>query len=408
MRIKGLVRAFNRVRPQLQTGLAPNEVEPIKQQVRAIVRDVEELCRQHGMRPDRLPGPSCLAYVFLKEFDLDHLSVNHRDESAGAAPTFRIRNVVKLGDQFAERIWQQLDSLLSSSKARVQLIQELSRQVTAIERICTQHAQTPAALEAPSRQVYCWLKFLCGEDNLALHLGAMRRVSEAAGEQPPRPGRPVHLHLIGSNALWRKREYRNAVLVKVNEGFLNADQPVWRAMMQNALAQRTPANEHLIREFAASDDFSEVLFEIESFAATTTPSTRGHAHDLDESFARVNAAYFSCQMPKPKLVWNRTLTARKFGHYQPSRDTLMVSVSLDDARVPAFVVDFVMYHELLHKKHGVMTVNGRRLAHSPGFRADEQKFAEYHEAERRLHELALRQRGASGLMMTEESDDSDA
>jgi predicted metal-dependent hydrolase len=111
----------------------------------------------------------------------------------------------------------------------------------------------------------------------------------------------------------------------------------------------------------------------------------------------VNAVYFEGRMPKPALVWNRTLTARKFGHYQPVRDTVMVSVSLDDPKVPAYVVDFVMYHELLHKKHGVTTLNGRRLAHSPEFRADERRYAEYREAERLLNELALRQRGLSGL-----------
>jgi len=82
------------------------------------------------------------------------------------------------------------------------------------------------------------------------------------------------------------------------------------------------------------------------------------------------------------LVWNRTLTARKFGHYQPGRDAVMISVTLDAPDVPDYVVDFVMYHELLHKKHGSMKVNGRRLAHSPAFRAEERQFAEYHEAER--------------------------
>jgi hypothetical protein len=112
-------------------------------------------------------------------------------------------------------------------------------------------------------------------------------------------------------------------------------------------------------------------------------------------------------MPKPVLVWNRTLTARKFGHYQPSRDTLMVSVSLDDPRVPAYVVDFVMYHELLHKRHGAMTVNGRRLVHSPSFRADERKFAQYYEAEREIKELALKQRGMSGWQNTDRRLDPD-
>jgi predicted metal-dependent hydrolase len=102
-------------------------------------------------------------------------------------------------------------------------------------------------------------------------------------------------------------------------------------------------------------------------------------------------------MPKPTLSWNRTLTARKFGHYQPSRDTVMISVTLDDPGVPDYVVDFVVYHELLHKKYGSMNVNGRRLSHSPAFRAEERRFADYHEAERVIHELALRQRGVDGL-----------
>jgi hypothetical protein len=391
-----LVSVFNRVRAQLQAGLKPDEVEPFKRTVQTVVSDVEELCRQHGMSPNQLPGPSRLAYVFLKELDLDHLPVNHDGEPAAAPPAFRIRNVVKIGEQFAERIWQKLDSLSAATEARAGLAREMGGHVLSIEQICAQHGQTPSALETPSRQVYCWLKFLCTEENLTLHLAALQRAREAAAPYHL-PGRSLHLHLIGLNALWRKREYRNAALIKVNEGFLSADRQVWQAILQNALSPRAQASDLLIREFAASDDFGETLFEIESFAAATTPSVRGRAHDLDESFARVNAVYFEGRMPKPALVWNRTLTARKFGHYQPVRDTVMVSVSLDDPKVPAYVVDFVMYHELLHKKHGVTTLNGRRLAHRPEFRADERRYAEYREAERLLNELALRQRGLSGL-----------
>ncbi len=67
---------------------------------------------------------------------------------------------------------------------------------------------------------------------------------------------------------------------------------------------------------------------------------------------------------------------------------VMLSVSLDDPSVPAFVVDFVMYHELLHKKHGVTLANGRRMAHTPAFRADELLFARDHEAFAHLKALA--------------------
>jgi predicted metal-dependent hydrolase len=95
-------------------------------------------------------------------------------------------------------------------------------------------------------------------------------------------------------------------------------------------------------------------------------------------------------MVQPKLVWNRALTGSKFGHYRPSADTVMLSVSLDSSAFPGFVLDFVMYHELLHKKHAVAVVNGRRIVHSAAFRAEERKFEGYREAERLLKELARR------------------
>jgi predicted metal-dependent hydrolase len=82
----------------------------------------------------------------------------------------------------------------------------------------------------------------------------------------------------------------------------------------------------------------------------------------------------------------------------------MISITLDDPDVPAFALDFVMYHELLHKKHGSMTVNGRRLSHSQAFRAEERQFAKYYEAERLIKELALRQSGMDGLNIDNEDE----
>jgi hypothetical protein len=63
-----------------------------------------------------------------------------------------------------------------------------------------------------------------------------------------------------------------------------------------------------------------------------------------------------------------------------------------------------MYHELLHKKHGSMTVNGRRLSHSQAFRAEERQFTKYQEAERLIRGIAMRQRGADGFGVDEVDD----
>jgi hypothetical protein len=397
MRINGLIRFFNPVRSQLQTGLAPDEVEPFKKQVKKTVRDVETICRRHGVGIDHLPAPSRRAYLFLRDLDLDKLPPRQSGEPAPAKTGFRIKNVVKTGEYFADRMWRELDSMLTEPRARGRLVAEMERQVSSLEQICERHGQTPVALESPSRRVYCWLKFLTSGDQLAAHLEALERAREIARQLPLPVEKPALLHLVSLNHLWRRRDYPNATLLKVHIGFQNGASHVWQSLLQCSLGQSTPAGEQTYREFAASEDFNESLFELESFAAPPPPPARGRAHDLNEIFARVNAAYFGGLMPKPTLAWNRTLTARKFGHYQPSRDTVMISVTLDDPSVPDHVVDFVVYHELLHKKHGSMNVNGRRLSHSPAFRAEERRFAEYHEAERVIHELALRQRGVDGL-----------
>ena len=169
-----------------------------------------------------------------------------------------------------------------------------------------------------------------------------------------------------------------------------AEPPVWQALLKETLSGRDPDSMGCVREFAASEDFTEVLSELESLAEPPDAPAQGCVHDLETSFARVNAAYFGGVMAKPRLVWNRALTGRKFGHYRQATDTVMLSVSLDAAGVPAWVVDFVMYHELLHKKHGITLVNGRRLVHTAAFRAEERRFAVHEQAERFLKDLALK------------------
>jgi hypothetical protein len=57
--------------------------------------------------------------------------------------------------------------------------------------------------------------------------------------------------------------------------------------------------------------------------------------------------------------------------------------------VPSLLVDYLMYHELLHKKHGTTVVNGRRLVHTPAFQQDELKFVGYEAAKCLLNDLAL-------------------
>jgi len=82
------------------------------------------------------------------------------------------------------------------------------------------------------------------------------------------------------------------------------------------------------------------------------------------------------------LTWSARKTYRILGHHDATHDTVVVSKSLDDASVPAFVVEYIVFHEMLHIAHPTRHVNGRRYNHTPAFRLDERKFLYFEEAER--------------------------
>jgi hypothetical protein len=108
---------------------------------------------------------------------------------------------------------------------------------------------------------------------------------------------------------------------------------------------------------------------------------QGSCYDLDEMFATIDREYFGGKMLKPRLMWSGILSNRKLGHYERTRDRVVLSQMLDARHIPRYVVEFVLYHELLHKHHGIKWVNGRCLAHTPEFRRSEREFRHYQEAE---------------------------
>src|SRR5438552_3428574 len=110
-------------------------------------------------------------------------------------------------------------------------------------------------------------------------------------------------------------------------------------------------------------------------------TSKGAVYDLDEIFAALNRQYFRDSLPKPVLTWSAKKTYRILGHHDATHETVAISKSLDAATVPKYVVDYVVFHEMLHIHHPTKHVNGRRYNHTPAFRRDEQKFAYFEEAE---------------------------
>jgi predicted metal-dependent hydrolase len=68
------------------------------------------------------------------------------------------------------------------------------------------------------------------------------------------------------------------------------------------------------------------------------------------------------------------------GHYDASHHAIAISRRLDRAEIPAYVVEYVLYHEMLHIKHPVEHKGTSRRIHTRSFQQEEKLFVKYQEA----------------------------
>jgi len=111
----------------------------------------------------------------------------------------------------------------------------------------------------------------------------------------------------------------------------------------------------------------------------TAPKTKID-RQLFDSFNRNNENYFFGTMEAPNLVFGiNSLTL--LGTYEYGTDTITISNALKDA--PEEILDYVMYHEMLHKKFKFSHLNGRSHHHTPEFKQKEKEY-EHKEIEEQI------------------------
>ena len=266
----------------------------------------------------------------------------------------------------------------------------LRRNTDQIESICTQHQVTPAALAAPSRSAYAWMKFLTDEHNLQLHLDTLcRAISIGTDIKTHKQGvGEIFIELSYGSSLYKSRTIGKLAILSISEGFMRSSDEVLTAVLHSALVGKTEVSNQVIRQFSVSEECSDVLLELDLVAQIAAETAQGSCYNLDKLFATIDQTYFGGKMLKPRLIWSGILSSRKLAHYERTRDRVVMSQILDDRRIPRCVVEFILYHELLHKHHGIKWVNGRCLVHTPEFRLSEGKFRQYQEAESFLKQMA--------------------
>ncbi len=111
------------------------------------------------------------------------------------------------------------------------------------------------------------------------------------------------------------------------------------------------------------------------------PKTETHPV-LEESFSRVNERYFFGQIEKPNLRWGSGTTT--LGTYNFKTDRITISRALaEDTQL----MDYVMYHEILHKLRKFERKGIKTRYHDAKFRKLEKVFENREEIEARLKRI---------------------
>ena len=136
----------------------------------------------------------------------------------------------------------------------------------------------------------------------------------------------------------------------------------------------------------AVSNLSDLARRRRGFKVFTSP--RGTTYDLTESFDHLNARYFEGHLERPRLSWSPGISRRVLGHHDHVHGTIVVSRVLDSQKIPRFVFEFVLYHEMLHIKHPPRHQGNRTIYHGPEFREDERRYERFKEAGQWLSEIA--------------------
>lgn len=183
------------------------------------------------------------------------------------------------------------------------------------------------------------------------------------------------------------------LLVRLSDLLEGAPDAVLRAIAHILLAKMyrrpiEPAQAARYRRYVGSHDIVRKAHLVRQMRGRKRlRPARGRYYDLDEIFEQLNARFFHGLLGRPRMSWSQTKTRRILGHYDPAHNAIVISRIFDHFSLPVYVLEYIVYHEMLHLKHPVRLRGSRRCVHSAEFQAEEKLFPRAAEANAFLKRL---------------------
>ena len=273
-----------------------------------------------------------------------------------------------------------------------QIAEDIAAVLQRTQALCQKMKGKPEDLPTPSFRAYQWLKFLSEKGMLLAHAAALDEFYRLLPPLFPNLklesiSRSLEIEIYHSAYLFRSKQNGRKAFLEINEGFIHAPVQVKQAILEAALKRRTTKRLNVIKSYTAQSGYREISAALQANDGGNQLAGQGKHFDLCKTFNKINTQYFNDQLPQPRLLWSSRKTTRRLGAYHPESDTITINRRLDSPEIPAYLLEYVMYHEMLHKKIGLKEVNGRRYAHTKKFRDAEQRFEAYEQAEALIKKL---------------------
>lgn len=189
---------------------------------------------------------------------------------------------------------------------------------------------------------------------------------------------------VGINSTMRR--VKNCLIVRISDILQAAPLNVHQALAAILVAKFfkrkvSPQHRQTFQAYVAQPSIQAVSTQVHrqrGYKHLTT--AQGTVYDLANLFQILNERFFNSQLSLPTLSWSRQATKRRMGHYDTTHHTIVISKSLDQPQVPEYVVQFILYHEMLHIKHPSRLSAERCSHHPPEFQKEEKLFPHYAEA----------------------------
>jgi hypothetical protein len=208
---------------------------------------------------------------------------------------------------------------------------------------------------------------------------------------PIPPFRISFFRFANINNTIRLRE--GQALVRISDLLETAPEPVLRSIAHILLAKlyRKPIEQGYAtryRRYVSSYEMTQRTHLVRQLRGRKLlNSPRGHVWNLEEIFDELNLRFFHGLMGRPQMSWSREASRHLLGHYDPAHNTIIISRIFDDPKLPRFLIEYIVYHEMLHLKHPVKLRGSRRCVHPRDFQEDEKLFPQLEEVKAWLKRL---------------------